>query len=130
MHCSTGPVPQDYGITGILYDVGSVYERLTKLTDLRKAKGKLYALELVLLIVVMAKLCGEDKPLGIAEWAQNRPEELVRLLKLNWVRMPSHHTYRRILAHKVYVEEVESTLWMARPDVGCARKMRRGRSIA
>jgi predicted transposase YbfD/YdcC len=100
-------VPQDYGITGILYDVGSVYESLTKLTDLRKAKGKLYALELVLLIVVMAKLCGEDKPLGIAEWAQNRQEELVQLFKLSWARMPSHHTYRRILAHKVYVEEVE-----------------------
>lgn len=107
MHCSTGPVQQDYGITGILYDVGSVYERLTKLTDLRKAKGKLYALELVLLIVVMAKLCGEDKPLGIAEWAQNRQEELVELLKLNWARMPSHHTYRRILAHVVYHEEIE-----------------------
>ena len=41
MHCSTGHLPQDYGITGILYDVGSVYERLTRLTDLRKAKGKL-----------------------------------------------------------------------------------------
>ena len=107
MHCSTGHVQQDYGITGILYDVGSVYERLTKLTDLRKAKGKLYALELVLLIVIMAKLCGEDKPMGIAEWAQNRQEELVQLLKLSWARMPSHHTYRRILAHKVYVEEVE-----------------------
>jgi predicted transposase YbfD/YdcC len=107
MHCSTGQVQQDYGITGILYDVGSVYERLTKLTDLRKAKGKLYGLELVLLIVVMAKLCGEDKPLGIAEWAQNRQAELVQLLKLSWARMPSHHTYRRILAHKVYAEEVE-----------------------
>lgn len=107
MDCSTGHVQQDYGITGILYDVGSVYEGLRKLTDLRKAKGKLYALELVLLIVVMAKLCGEDKPLGIAEWAQNRHEELVQLLNLTWSRMPSHHTYRRILAHKVYVEEVE-----------------------
>jgi predicted transposase YbfD/YdcC len=80
---------------------------LSKLTDLRKAKGKLYALELVLLIVIMAKLCGEDKPLGIAEWAQHRQAELGELLKLRWVRMPSHHTYRRILAHKVYVEEVE-----------------------
>ena len=107
MHCSTGHVQQDYGITGILYDMGSVYEKLTKLTDMRKAKGKLYALELVLLIVIMAKLCGEDKPLGMAEWAQNRQEELVALLKLNWARMPSHHTYRRILAYKVYEEEVE-----------------------
>lgn len=107
MHCSTRQVQQDYGITGILYDVGSVYERLTKLTDRRKAKGKLYALELVLLLVLLAKLSGEDKPLGIAQWVQNRQDELRQLLGLKWVRMPSHHTYRRILAHQVYVEEVE-----------------------
>ncbi|MGE5465154.1 MAG: ISAs1 family transposase [Syntrophothermus sp.] len=98
---------QDYGATGILYDVGSVYEGLCKLSDIRKAKGKQYSLEMILLIVVMAKLCGEDKPLGIAEWAQHRQEELVELLCLNWTRMPSHHTYRRILAYKVYAEEVE-----------------------
>lgn len=107
MHCSIAGVAQDYGATGILYDVGSVYAGLCKLTDIRKAKGKQYALEMVLLIVVMAKLCGEDKPLGIAEWGQHRHEELVQLLYLNWTRMPSHHTYRRILAHKVYAEEVE-----------------------
>ena len=107
MHSSIVGVQQEYGATGILYDVGSVYEGLCKLTDIRKAKGKQYALDLVLLIVIMAKLCGEDKPLGIAEWAQHRQEELVQLLGLNWVRMPSHHTYRRILAYKVYAEEVE-----------------------
>jgi predicted transposase YbfD/YdcC len=107
MHCSIAGVQQDYGVTGILYEVGSVYEGLRKLTDIRKAQGKLYALELVLLLVVLAKLCGEDKPLGIAEWAQNRREELVKLLCLKWTRMPSHHTYRRILAYKVYAEEVE-----------------------
>jgi len=107
MDCSIPGVAQDYGVTGILYDVGSVYAGLCKLTDIRKAKGKQYALEMVLLIVVMAKLCGEDKPLGIAEWAQNRQAALVKLLCLNWSRMPSHHTYRRILAYKVYAEEVE-----------------------
>jgi predicted transposase YbfD/YdcC len=107
MHCSIAGVRQDYGASGILYDVGSVYEGLSKLTDLRKAKGKQYALEMVLLIVVMAKMCGEDKPVGMAEWAQHRQAELVSLLCLDWVRMPSHHTYRRILAHKVYAEEVE-----------------------
>ena len=101
MHCSTTGVKQDYGATGILYDVGSVYEGLSKLTDIRKAKGKLYRLETVLMIVILAKLCGEDRPLGIAEWAKYRQEELVKLLCLNRPNMPSHHTIRRILAYTV-----------------------------
>lgn len=107
MHCSIAAVKQEYGATGILYDVGSVYEGLSKLTDIRKAQGKLYRLETVLMIVVMAKLCGEDKPMGIAEWAKNRQEELVKLLGLSRPHMPHHNTYRRILAYTVYAEEVE-----------------------
>jgi len=107
MDCSTQGVRQDYGATGVLYDAGSVYEGLCKLTDLRKPQGKLYALDMVLLLVILAKLSGEDKPMGIAEWAEHRQEELVQLLGLNWSRMPSHHTYRRILAYSVYAEEVE-----------------------
>lgn len=107
MHCSIQGVKQDYGATGILYDVGSVYEGLLKLTDIRKPKGKLYRLETVLMIVMLAKLCGEDKPLGIAEWAKHRQEQLVQLLMLSRPSMPSHHTVRRILAHTVYAEEVE-----------------------
>lgn len=107
MHCSTSGIWQDYGASGILYDVGSVYEGLLQLTDIRKAKGKIYQLEMVLLIVLLAKLCGEDGLLGIAEWGKHRQEELSQLLGLKWIRMPSHHTYRRIMAHKVYEQEVE-----------------------
>lgn len=107
MHCSTTGVQQDYGATGILYDLGSVYEGLSKLTDIRKAKGKLYRLETVLMIVILAKLCGEDRPLGIAEWAKHRQEELVQLLCLSRANMPSHHTIRRIMAYVVYQEEIE-----------------------
>lgn len=107
MDCSIANVKQDYGATGVLYDVGSVYEGLCQLTDMRKPQGKLYRLETVLMIVVLAKLCGEDTPMGIAEWAKNRPEELIKLLCLSRARMPSHHTIRRILAHVVYQEEVE-----------------------
>lgn len=107
MDCSTKGVEQNYGATGVLYDVGSVYEGLSELTDIRKAKGKLYRLETVLMIVILAKLCGEDTPLGIAEWAKHRQEDLVKLLCLNRARMPSHHTIRRILAHIVYQEEIE-----------------------
>jgi hypothetical protein len=107
MDCSTGGVQQDYGATGVLYEVGSVYERLLKLTDVRKARGKLYRLETVLVIIVLAKLCGEDTPWAMAEWAKNHREQLVELLQLPRPNMPSHHTVRRILGRVVYQEEVE-----------------------
>jgi predicted transposase YbfD/YdcC len=100
-------VKQDYGATGILYDLGSVYEGLSKITDKRKARGKLYRLEMILMIIVLAKLSGEDKPSGIAEWGKNHGEEIVKLMQLKKPQMPSVNTYRRILAEVVYQEEVE-----------------------
>lgn len=107
MHCSTARMEREISANGIEFDRGSVYDRLCKLTDLRGANGKRYRLETVLMIVVLAKLCGEDTLFGIAEWAKHRQEELVKLLCLSRPHLPSHHTYRRILAHKVYAEEVE-----------------------
>ncbi len=107
MHCSMGRVAQDYGATGVLYDVGSIYEGLSKLTDVRKARGKLYRLETVLMIILLAKLCGEDRPSGIADWGKNHGEQLVGFLQLKRANMPSHSTYRRILAQGVYQEEIE-----------------------
>jgi predicted transposase YbfD/YdcC len=114
MDCSTGKnhgrgkfITQDYGASGILYEVGSVYGRLLKLRDVRKARGKLYRLEDVLMIILLAKLCGEDRPSGITEWAQNHQASLVQLLHWSRPALPSHSTYRRIMAHVVYQEEIE-----------------------
>ena len=107
MHCSTSRIDREMSANGIEFDQGSVYDRMCKLSDLRGVNGRRYRLETVLMIVIMAKLCGEDRPLGIAEWAKHRQAELVKLLCLSRLSMPSHHTYRRILAYKVYTEEVE-----------------------
>jgi predicted transposase YbfD/YdcC len=106
MQYSTAKIECEINAGGMEFDKGSVYERFCKLTDLRGANGKRYELEAVLTLIVLAKLCGEDKPMGIAEWVKHRKEELVRLLCLNWLRMPHHNTYRRILAYKVYEQEV------------------------
>ena len=92
---------------GVEFEMGSVLARLSKLTDVRKAKGKRYSLTTILMIILMAKLCGENKPAEIADWAKNRREELVKLLCLERQTMPNHNTYRRILAHVVYQEEIE-----------------------
>lgn len=92
---------------GIEYDFGSVYARLGKLTDIRKAKGKRYSLTTILMIIMMAKLSGEDSPMGIADWAKNRQVELVEILCLKRTTLPNHNTYRRLLAYVVYQEEIE-----------------------
>jgi predicted transposase YbfD/YdcC len=107
MEYSTGEIERKLNTRGMEYVKGSVYDRFCQLTDLRSVHGKRYELEGVLTIIVLAKLCGEDKPMGIAEWAKYRTEELVKRLGLNWSKMPHHNTYRRIMAHKVYEQEVE-----------------------
>jgi predicted transposase YbfD/YdcC len=107
MHYSASRVKQDYGATGILYDLGSVYEGLSRITDKRKARGKLYRLETILMIIVLAKLSGEDKPTGIAEWGKHHGEEIMKLMQLKKSQMPSVNTYRRALAEVASQEEVE-----------------------
>ena len=93
--------------TGLIFDLGSLYARFQELHDQRKPKGKRYALATVLVILCLAKLCGEDRPSGIAEWAHQRGEWIVNALGLKRTSMPNHNTYRRILAHGIKAEELE-----------------------
>jgi predicted transposase YbfD/YdcC len=94
--------------TGQIINLGSLYHRLEGLKDKRKAKGKRYALATILVGMFLAKLCGEDKPSGIAEWVALRGKWIVQVLGLKRKSMPSHHTYRRALADNVDAEEFEA----------------------
>ncbi len=93
--------------TGKVINLSSLYSRLQGLTDRRKARGKRYALATILLGMFLAKLCGEDKPSGIAEWVTLRGKWIASVLGLKRKSMPSHHTYRRTLADGVDEEEFE-----------------------
>ena len=93
--------------TGTVLNISGLYNCFQRLTDQRKARGKRYALETILLGMFLAKLCGEDKPSGIAEWVALRGKWIASLLGLKRKSMPSHHTYRRILADGVDEEEFE-----------------------
>jgi predicted transposase YbfD/YdcC len=95
---------------GIIYTMGSLYDRFQKLSDPRKAKGKQYSLLTLLVIIFLAKIVGKDKPLDIAAWAQNHGEELVRMLGLKRKQMPSHHTIRRVFHTILSVAEFEGLL--------------------
>lgn len=94
--------------TGQVINLGSLYHRFAELKDKRKAKGKRYALATILVAMFLAKLCGEDKPSGMAEWVALRGRWIARVLGLKRKSMPSHHTYRRTLADNVDAKEFEA----------------------
>jgi predicted transposase YbfD/YdcC len=93
--------------TGKIINLSNLYAQFEGLADRRKAKGKRYALATILLGIFLAKLCGEDKPSGIAEWVSLRGEWIANVLGLKRKRIPSHHTYRRILADILDAQELE-----------------------
>ena len=60
---------------GKLLNIGELYAVLSEVEDKRKEKGKRYTIGILLMVVILAKLCGENRPYGIAEWVkahQNR----------------------------------------------------------
>ena len=96
---------QEISETGVVFDGNSLYARFQHLGDPRKAHGKRYSLTTLLVIIFLAKLCGKDTPMEIADWAKNHAEELARLLKLKRTWMPHHNTIRRVFQN--ILEETE-----------------------
>jgi len=96
----------------VVFDVGSLYGYLQEIKDSWKPRGIRYPLVAILVMMVMAKLCGEDTPSGIADWVKHRAEQLVDMLKWKRKHMPHHSTCRRIEAEVVDPEELEQVVSM------------------
>lgn len=96
MEYSTLKPWQEISESEVIYDVGSLYARFQKISDPRKAHGKRYSLTTLLVIIFLAKLCGKDRPMEIADWAKNQAEELAKQMKLKRTWMPHHNTIRRV----------------------------------
>ncbi len=92
---------------GLVFDIESFYGYLSKIEDTRKAKGKRYTLVSLLVLMLLAKLAGEDKPSGIAEWIGHRKELWVQYEILAQPKTASHMTYRRVLQEMISPEEFE-----------------------
>jgi len=92
---------------GQVIDVGSLYARFEAMVDQRKRRGRRYSLAMILTVAMLAKICGENTPYGMAEWAKHRVGTLVDLFQLKRGKMPHDSTYRRILGKVVDVEELE-----------------------
>ena len=111
---------------GVLIDVHSLYAEFLRLVDQRGRRGRRYALALILVAIVLAKLGGEDKPSGIAEWVRARKELLIEVFALKRPTMPGHNTYRRVLQRGVGLEDLERVIGAyvhAWPEVGAATRI-------
>jgi len=98
---------QEVNKSGLVYDLGSLYDYLSQVEDPRSKYGKQYELTVLLIWMLLAKLCGQDKPSGIAEWIRHRQELWVAYKLTDRTKTPSHMTYRRMLQDIVSVEEFE-----------------------
>jgi predicted transposase YbfD/YdcC len=101
---------QETSETGMIYDLGSVFDYFTRIPDKRKARGKQYSLACLLLLIMLAKLGGEDKPSGITDWVTERKEKMWDWKILPCNKTPCHMTYRRVFQEIVEPEEFEKIL--------------------
>jgi predicted transposase YbfD/YdcC len=92
---------------GTIFDFGSLYERLSGLRDSRQRRGRRYELAVILIGLLLAKLAGEDKPEGIADWVQLRSAFFVDIFHLTRAAMPCAMTYRRVLAEAITISELD-----------------------
>jgi predicted transposase YbfD/YdcC len=90
-----------------VFDLRPLVAQLEQVRDRRHRKGLRYELAPLLVLIVLAKLAGEDRPSGIADWLKARGEELRVVLALPWSRMPHHNTIRRVLASVVLPSDLE-----------------------
>lgn len=95
---------------GALINLRDLMSYLKQVKDGRKRRGKRYPLEVILVLFILAKLCGQNKVYGIADWAQQRSGYLAAALQLKRNRLPHHSTYRRVLAEEVDEEELEQVV--------------------
>lgn len=93
--------------TGLIYDLGSLYDYFEQVTDPRDGRGKQYRLSELLITMFLAKMAGQQNPSQIAEWVAHRVVELTGMKLLKRAKAASHMTYRRVSQETVDVEQLE-----------------------
>lgn len=103
-------------------DGATLYAAFARLHDGRHARGKRYPLALLLSLLVVAKLAGETKVSGCAEWVRLRQEMLCEQFHLSRESLPCANTYTYALS-RVKAEEltevVQQTFTRKRAEQRC-----------
>lgn len=103
-----------------IINVGSLYSYLQQLEDPRSRQGKRYDLASLLLMMILAKMGGEQTPSGITDWIANRRETLVHHIPELEKHCPCHMTYRRVLQSIADPEKLAAL--MSRYHQSCLRE--------
>lgn len=90
----------------ICFDLNSLYDYFSRLSDKRKARGKRYPLAAILVMTLPAKLAGEDQPEGIAHWLALRKAFLIQALALRRNSTAHPVTFSRVLGNAIEVQEL------------------------
>lgn len=91
----------------VAFNIADLAERLEELTDKRDRRGKIYPLGMLLTLIILAKLAGEDKPSGMAQWIRLRCDAFVELFDCKHRRMPCLNSIRWVLQEVVCLDELE-----------------------
>ena len=91
----------------VLFEVGILYDRLQTMEDQRARRGIRYPLPVFIVMVLLAKLAGEDTPHGIAEWLKHRREQLCQHLGFKRGTTPHATTLGRVMGGAIVDETLD-----------------------
>ena len=74
-----------------------LYEKLSKLTDIRRRQGKRHPVELVVIIVILSIMNGYDGYHSIGDFVERNKEELISIFAPKKDCLPSFSTIRRVM---------------------------------
>ena len=95
---------------GRVLNIGELYSILEQVPDNRQEKGKRYTIGILLMVVILGKLCGENTPYEIAEWAKMRASQLQKLFGYHRPVNPSNKTLQRLTDTTVADSALQETI--------------------
>ena len=107
--------------TADVADPRPLYQALHRLRDPRKRRGRRYPLPLVLTLMVLAKLAGETKMSGIADWARLRTTWLPQGFGLKRPPLPGANTYT-LVSSKVDRAALNAVICQGRVRLSAKRR--------
>lgn len=100
----------------------SLADIFAELIDQRKPKGVRYGFQPLLILLSLAKFCGQDTPAEICDWVQNRSQLLKEKLGLNWKRMPSQSTWQRFFGQNIDAAQFDEKICRYFQALGSAER--------